>query len=126
MVITPRRASAAISDERVRMTVSISGTEVRAGLLRAVEHRLRDQIDTQRARWCAVDPRADQPIGAVADLLGSGGKRLRPVFCLTGFLAVGGDPADPDIVDAAAALELLQAFALLHDDVLDDSMLRRG
>jgi geranylgeranyl diphosphate synthase, type I len=95
-------------------------------MMAAVERRLEQLVGRERDRWCAVDPRADLPVGVVADLLLSGGKRIRPLFCLTGHLAVGGDPDDPAAVDAAAALELLQAFALLHDDVLDDSTLRRG
>lgn len=103
-----------------------TSTGARDRMLAEVERRMEDLVTAERARWCAVDPRAELPIGVVADLLGSGGKRIRPVFCLTGYLAVGGDPGDPGAVDAAAALELLQAFALLHDDVLDDSMLRRG
>jgi geranylgeranyl diphosphate synthase, type I len=74
-----------------------------------------------------VAPLSSTPAEAVAALVGAGGKRLRPAFCLSGFLAADGDPArEPVAVDAAAALELLHAFALLHDDVLDDSPLRRG
>jgi len=99
---------------------------VRDRMLAAVERRIADLVAAERTRWCRVDPRAELPIGVVADLVGSGGKRIRPVFCLTGFLAVGGQPDSAAAVDAAAALELLQAFALLHDDVLDDSVLRRG
>jgi len=96
-------------------------------LLTRVEDRLRDLLATETSRWSAVDPRAAVPAEAVAALVGAGGKRLRPVFCLSGFLAAGGDPArEPVAVDAAAALEILHAFALLHDDVLDDSPLRRG
>jgi geranylgeranyl diphosphate synthase type I len=99
---------------------------VRGRLLARVEDRLTRFVADERARWCAVAPHAAVPIDAVAALLQAGGKRIRPVFCLTGYLAVGGDPEDPGAVDAAAALELLQAFALLHDDVIDDSALRRG
>jgi geranylgeranyl diphosphate synthase type I len=96
-------------------------------LLGRVEERLHNLLTAAAGRWSAVDPRAAVPVQAVADLLRAGGKRLRPTFCLTGFLAVGGGPARaPAAVDAAAALELLHAFALLHDDVLDDSPLRRG
>ena len=95
-------------------------------LLEQVEDRLDRFIAAERARWCAVAPHAAIPIDAVEALLRAGGKRIRPIFCLSGYLAVGGDPADPGVVDAAAALELLQAFALLHDDVLDNASMRRG
>jgi len=62
----------------------------------------------------------------------TGGKRLRPSFCHLGWLGAGGsadlgsvDRPSPVVV-AAAALELLQASALIHDDVMDDSDTRRG
>jgi geranylgeranyl diphosphate synthase, type I len=55
-----------------------------------------------------------------------GGKRLRPAFCAYGYLGAGGHPDHPAWLDAAAGLELLHAFALLHDDVIDGSESRRG
>ena len=55
-----------------------------------------------------------------------GGKRLRPAFCHWGFVGAGGDPDSAEVVDAGAAFELLQAFALVHDDVMDGSDTRRG
>jgi len=100
--------------------------DVRQRLLEQVEGRLDRFIAAERARWCAVAPHAALPIDAVETLVRAGGKRIRPIFCLTGYLAVGGEPTDPGVVDAAAALELLHAFALLHDDVLDNSSTRRG
>lgn len=101
--------------------------QARDALLSRVEDRLRDLLATEAARWSAVDPRAPVLAEAVTALVAAGGKRLRPVFCLTGFLAAGGGPAQEQVaVDAAAALEVLHTFALLHDDVLDDSPLRRG
>ncbi len=60
----------------------------------------------------------------VGDLL-SGGKRLRAAFCYWGWRGAGGPDGD-EIVSAAAALELFQAAALIHDDVMDDSDTRRG
>jgi geranylgeranyl diphosphate synthase type I len=52
------------------------------------------------------------------------GKRIRPVLCLLACEAVGGSPelAAP----AAAAIELVHAFTLIHDDVADQDELRRG
>ncbi len=55
----------------------------------------------------------------------AGGKRLRPAFCYWGWRAAGGEDC-PEIYTAAAALELLQASALVHDDVMDASDTRRG
>jgi geranylgeranyl diphosphate synthase type I len=101
--------------------------QARDALLSRVEDRLHGLLATEMSRWSAVDARAAVPVEAIAALVGAGGTRLRPAFCLNGFLAAGGDPArQPVAVDAAAALEILHAFALLHDDVLDDSPLRRG
>lgn len=54
-----------------------------------------------------------------------GGKRLRPAFCYWGARAVGAPDSDV-VVRAAASLELLQACALIHDDVIDRSATRRG
>jgi geranylgeranyl diphosphate synthase, type I len=61
---------------------------------------------------------------AVTELL-SGGKRLRPAFCYWGWRAAGGADCD-EILTAAAALELLHASALVHDDLMDASDTRRG
>lgn len=55
----------------------------------------------------------------------SGGKRLRPAFAYWGFRAAGGQDSD-EILKAATALEFLQACALIHDDVMDESDTRRG
>jgi geranylgeranyl pyrophosphate synthase len=63
------------------------------------------------------------------DLLQHGGKRLRPAMCHWGYVGSGGDingPGHADMIRAATALELLHQFALLHDDVMDESDLRRG
>jgi geranylgeranyl diphosphate synthase type I len=61
---------------------------------------------------------------ALTDLV-AGGKRLRPAFCYWGFRGAGGADGE-EIVDAAASLELFQACALIHDDVMDGSDTRRG
>lgn len=53
------------------------------------------------------------------------GKRLRPAFAYWGYRAAGGTDND-EILKAATALEFLQACALIHDDVMDESDTRRG
>ena len=62
----------------------------------------------------------------ISRLVLAGGKRLRPAFCHWGFVGAGGDPADPMVVNAGATFELMHAFALFHDDVMDDAASRRG
>jgi heptaprenyl diphosphate synthase len=60
-------------------------------------------------------------------LVDSGGKRLRPSFMLLVYRACGGaDTKLDDAVDAAIALELIHSATLLHDDIIDCGMLRRG
>ncbi len=76
----------------------------------------------------AVSPDLAPLAEAAADLT-RGGKRLRPAFCYWGWRGAGGsaDGADGEaIVRAATGLELFQAAALIHDDVMDDSDTRRG
>jgi geranylgeranyl diphosphate synthase type I len=91
-----------------------------------VEARLRALFDQEIERWAALDADLVLPLEALATLVLAGGKRLRPAFCHWGWVAAGGDPQDPAVVDAGAAFELLQAFALVHDDVMDGSATRRG
>ena len=59
------------------------------------------------------------------DALLAGGKRLRPAFCYWGWRGTGAADG-PEVLAAAAALELLHAAALVHDDVMDGSDTRRG
>jgi geranylgeranyl diphosphate synthase type I len=91
-----------------------------------VEERLRALLEAERSRWRAVDPALVPPLDVLSDLVLVGGKRLRPAFCHWVYVGAGGDPGDPLLVDAGAALELLHAMALVHDDVMDGSDRRRG
>ncbi|SDY76307.1 isopentenyl-diphosphate delta-isomerase [Tessaracoccus flavus] len=71
---------------------------------------------------------ADLPKWA-ADLLIGRGKRFRVTMAYWAFIAAGGRTGSPgyrNLVRAAAALELLHLFALIHDDVMDESSSRRG
>jgi geranylgeranyl diphosphate synthase type II len=56
----------------------------------------------------------------------AGGKRIRPVLCITAAQAVADDV--PGLVDAACSLELIHTYSLIHDDLpaLDNDDLRRG
>lgn len=82
-------------------------------------------LATRRAEAVEVDPRAAEPLDEIVRLLEAGGKRIRPAFCYWGYRAAGGAEGDA-IWRAAAALELLHTMALVHDDVMDLEMERRG
>jgi geranylgeranyl diphosphate synthase type I len=91
-----------------------------------VEQRLDAFLVPEAARWSAFDADLTDPMAEIRRLVLSGGKRLRPAFCQWAFVGAGGDPDDELIVDAGAAFELMHAFALFHDDVMDDAGSRRG
>jgi geranylgeranyl diphosphate synthase type I len=94
--------------------------------------RLRSRVDTALAAFLerqagaleAVSPDCAPLVESVATLM-RGGKRLRPAFCYWGWRGAGGADT-PEIAQAAAALELFQAAALIHDDLMDGSDSRRG
>ena len=83
-------------------------------------------LDSERSRWIAVDSDLARPLEVLTHFVLEGGKRLRPAFCHWAFVGAGGAADDPMIIDAGAAFELLHAFALVHDDVMDGSSSRRG
>ena len=98
--------------------------------LRLIAKRVADRLDEvltpELERWTALDEDLRAPMAEIRRLVLSGGKRLRPAFCHWGFVAAGGDPDEAIVVDAGAAFELMHAFALFHDDVMDDAASRRG
>jgi geranylgeranyl diphosphate synthase type I len=91
-----------------------------------VDTCLDDLLSTVRRRWMALDADLGGPFDEISRMVRSGGKRLRPAFCHWGFVGAGGDPDDERVTRAGAAFELMHAFALFHDDVMDDSASRRG
>ncbi len=91
-----------------------------------VEDRLGRLLDGEARRWGDLSPDLVPPLESLRQLVMGGGKRLRPAFCFLAYVGAGGDPEDPVVVDAGAAFEMLQAFALVHDDVMDGSSMRRG
>ncbi len=95
----------------------------------AVQERLAGFLTAKGRQLAAISPDLVEALAAATDLL-AGGKRLRPAFLYWGWRAAGGgtDPASDEacVLTAGAALELLQASALVHDDVMDGSELRRG
>jgi geranylgeranyl diphosphate synthase type II len=74
----------------------------------------------------APDPRSARLVEAMRYSLLAGGKRIRPVLALATARSLGADPVS--LLPAAAALELIHTYSLIHDDLpaIDDDKLRRG
>lgn len=65
-------------------------------------------------------------IATLRDLCQRGGKRLRPALVMVGARAVRAEPPRDLVLQAGVALELLQAYFLIHDDWMDQDLERRG
>jgi len=80
------------------------------------------EVETRMRR---LDENHHQELGnALEHLLSSGGKRLRPAVALLTGRMFGGDPQR--LVTFSSAIELLHTATLVHDDLIDGSLLRRG
>jgi geranylgeranyl diphosphate synthase type I len=83
-------------------------------------------LDEQSRRLAPLGDDAARLLAAARDCV-SGGKRFRAAFCWWGHRATTGEATDEDaLARACAALELLHASALVHDDYMDASDTRRG
>jgi geranylgeranyl diphosphate synthase type I len=97
----------------------------RDDLRQRVDKALAGFLSGQATRLDAVSVSLSPVQDAIGDFLLTGGKRMRPAFCYWGLRGAGGPDSDAAVA-AAACLELLQACALIHDDVMDGSDTRRG
>ncbi|MET7422857.1 polyprenyl synthetase family protein [Dactylosporangium sp. NPDC005555] len=98
----------------------------RAELRTRVRQALDDFLRRRRSRLAEIELEALAPVAdAIEAFVLQGGKRLRPAFAYWGYRGAGGVDDDA-VVAAVAALELVQASALIHDDVMDGSETRRG
>ncbi|MEU3985740.1 polyprenyl synthetase family protein [Streptomyces sp. NPDC026672] len=106
------------------------GEDVDADVPAAVERSLRQILDERVAQASSLEPLFGQDLAArLAAFTLAGGKRTRPRFLWWALRSCGGggEPARTKAaLRIAAALELIQTCALVHDDVMDDSDRRRG
>ena len=79
----------------------------------------------RRAELAGMDPDAAALADEIVRIVEAGGKRIRPALCVWSFRAAGGED-DERILRAGAALELLHTSALVHDDLMDRDVERRG
>lgn len=122
----PKRAAQLPSTADVRPTVAANGSAEIGELLAPVRAGLK-LVD---AKMKAVDSSVFAPLAnAFVGLIGSGGKRLRPALALLAAEFNGSLQDTPDyerVVALAASVEMLHTATLVHDDVIDGALLRRG
>ncbi len=110
-----RRDSVQLESQAAEQELFISG----------VARELAGFLDSKRGLLTAISPDTVILLDSIRDLV-TGGKRLRALMCYWGWRGAGGGEASAEIVTAGAALELFQAAALIHDDIIDRSDMRRG
>ena len=103
----------------------MSETQVSKYLTR-VESVLAEAIHRRRDVWVSQSAYTSAIFDEIELLVLGGGKRIRPQFCYWGWVSAGGKETSDVPVRLGAAVELLHAMALFHDDVIDDSATRRG
>jgi geranylgeranyl diphosphate synthase type I len=109
--------------------VNVNGTPVPGGEAHAaftcrIDAVLDRFVSDEIGQLLAVDTEL-APVAEALRVATGYGKRLRAAFCYWGWRAAG-QPDSDALVRAAAAMELVHAAAVVHDDLIDDSPLRHG
>ncbi|HEX3198007.1 MAG TPA: polyprenyl synthetase family protein [Propionibacteriaceae bacterium] len=94
----------------------------------AVSAEINDFLSEQSSVLDSMGPEL-VPVHLMASQMLCGGKRIRPAFCVWGYVAAAGNPSNEELkslLTAAGSLDVLHVSALIHDDLMDSSDLRRG
>ena len=92
---------------------------------RDFDKRVLDFLDKKEKEAREIDSSYSELVKEIKRHVKAGGKRLRPAFVFYGYKAAGGKNFKEDW-PACVAVELIHTFALIHDDIMDNSKLRRG
>ncbi|MFE3249552.1 polyprenyl synthetase family protein [Streptomyces sp. NPDC059209] len=108
--------------------MTVTSSEAAASAV-AVDTVLQGFFAERRADALAIGPGFAAAVAELEGYVLRGGKRVRPAFARAGWIGAGGDASGPDaeaVLHCCTALELLHASALIHDDIIDASLTRRG
>jgi geranylgeranyl pyrophosphate synthase len=98
-----------------KSTVSLAFSSVSGGLSE-VENNIRKELQSDSQTLVDIP----------AYLLGLGGKRIRPLLCLLTAKLFNLELSNQTLIDTASGIELIHMATLLHDDIIDESPLRRS
>lgn len=107
------------------MTVAEQLRNEQADFVAGVAGELTAFLTARQTVMSGISPDIEPIMGSISNLV-TGGKRLRALMCYWGWRGAGGEAGAGQVVTAGAALELFQAAALIHDDIIDRSDTRRG
>ncbi len=97
------------------------------GTSKGLHSHLREELHALDSRLKQALESDVQLVRSIAEyIVSAGGKRLRPALVFLSAQALGIDARSSIVVDLAATVELIHTATLLHDDVVDESALRRG
>ena len=125
-VTTPRGTSSQVTEAAQPVPASpLDAEDLRARVDRALAALLAQELSALGFLGDDAGPVTD----ALTRFALAGGKRLRPAFVYWGYRGAGGAADGPEAeatVKAACSVELLHVCALIHDDIMDGSEVRRG
>ncbi|MBY0442145.1 MAG: polyprenyl synthetase family protein [Mycobacteriaceae bacterium] len=91
-----------------------------------ITEQLRHYMHDRRNATAYMGSEYGELIVSLEEFVLAGGKRLRPAFAYWGWRATATEEPESNVMLLFAALELMHAWALVHDDVIDGSSTRRG
>jgi geranylgeranyl pyrophosphate synthase len=111
--------------------IPVSAADGLDAIMRRGGEGLRRRMERVERHLERVTAQAGTPLASFANAtVRAGGKRLRPLLVILAAESAGGPPDTPDgeerLVRAAAAVELVHSATLVHDDLIDGALLRRG
>jgi geranylgeranyl diphosphate synthase type I len=100
-------------------------TQTLVALRAEINQAMQQYIDEQKVHLAKDEVFLREAIEQVEKVVMSGGKRVRGILLIEGYLAAGGQDRAV-VLRAAAGIEFLHAYLLIHDDIMDRDVLRHG
>lgn len=99
--------------------------EIMQNYKQMIDSRLKNFFEERLRRADSVASVGVEALEILKDFSLGGGKRIRPMLCIFSYKGFGGGN-EKAIVDAALAVELMESYLLIHDDIIDQDEMRRG